>query len=84
MMHNGVASLTAFLWEPEPEEQWENESDSEKSDDEGGEEDDGGEQPRATPANPDGYSAPAHPGTLSGGTTERTRESVVGQRPDPD
>ncbi|KAF2844384.1 hypothetical protein T440DRAFT_327774 [Plenodomus tracheiphilus IPT5] len=55
MMHNGVASPTAFRWEPEPEEQWEDENDSEKSDDDCGEEDNGGEQPRARPANPDGY-----------------------------
>jgi hypothetical protein len=58
MMHNGVASPTAFLWEPEPEEQWEDESASEKSDDDDRvhDNDDGGEQ-RARPANPPTESA---------------------------
>jgi hypothetical protein len=45
IMHNRVALPTAFLWELEPEEQWEDESDSEKSDDNCREEDDSGEQP---------------------------------------
>ncbi|UPX20622.1 uncharacterized protein EKO05_0010850 [Ascochyta rabiei] len=53
MLHNGVARPTAFIWEPEPEEQWGDESDSEESDDR----DEYGEADRekARSANPDRY-----------------------------
>ncbi|UPX14717.1 uncharacterized protein EKO05_0005192 [Ascochyta rabiei] len=53
MLHNGVARPTAFIWEPELEEQWGDESDSEESDngDKYGEAD----REKARSANPDGY-----------------------------
>ncbi|KAE8822995.1 hypothetical protein HRS9122_10470 [Pyrenophora teres f. teres] len=53
MLHNGVARPTAFLWEPEPEEQWEDDSDSEEIDD--GDEYGEADREKAQSANPDGY-----------------------------
>ncbi|EFQ85737.1 hypothetical protein PTT_19226, partial [Pyrenophora teres f. teres 0-1] len=53
MLHNGVARPTAFLWEPEPEEQWEDDSDSEEIDD--GDEYGEADCEKAQSANPDGY-----------------------------
>jgi len=53
MLHNGVARPTAFIWEPAPEEQWEDESDSEESDD--GDEYGDADGEKAQCANPDGY-----------------------------
>jgi superfamily II DNA helicase RecQ len=53
MLHNNVAHPTAFLWEPVPEEQWGDESDSEESDD--GDEYDDADRAEARSANPDGY-----------------------------
>jgi superfamily II DNA helicase RecQ len=54
MLHNGVPCPTAFVWEPEPEEQWEDESGSEESND-GEDDDDDDNRQRTRPANPDGY-----------------------------
>ncbi|CAA9963513.1 hypothetical protein PTMSG1_06875 [Pyrenophora teres f. maculata] len=53
MLHNGVARPTAFLWELEPEEQWEDDSDSEEIDD--GDEYGEADCEKAQSANPDGY-----------------------------
>ncbi|UPX20280.1 uncharacterized protein EKO05_0010517 [Ascochyta rabiei] len=53
MLHNGVARPTAFIWEPEPEEQWGDESDSEESDD--GDEYGEADREKARSANLDGY-----------------------------
>ncbi|KAL5370900.1 hypothetical protein DPSP01_014611 [Paraphaeosphaeria sporulosa] len=53
MLHNNVTHLTAFLWEPAPEEQWEDDSDSGESDEEDESGNVGGE--KMSSANPDGY-----------------------------
>lgn len=61
-LHNGVTRRTAFIWEPEPEEQWGDDSDSDSDGDshsgEGSDEQEDFSQPghqKPKPANPDGY-----------------------------
>lgn len=58
MLHNGVTRPTAFIWEPEPEEAWEEEGSEDGDGDPEGESDDGDGNPeggKATSANLDGY-----------------------------
>lgn len=53
MLHNHVSSPTAFIWEPAPEKQWEEESSSNSRSDSS--EDNSSTQEKAESANPDGY-----------------------------
>jgi superfamily II DNA helicase RecQ len=58
MLHNDVTRRTAFIWEPAPEEQWGDDSDSgTHSDESDGDDKDAGplRHEKVRPANPDGY-----------------------------